>query len=148
MIKVIKIIIPGMIIDEKIYLRYKISRFFYRWHLSIISRYITYKTYRKYNCIISYKADIKGKITIPHPIGIVIGAGVKIGKNVTIYQNVTLGRKNRDLAEYPSIGDNVIIYCNSVVAGKVNIGENSIIGCNSVVLKNIEPNKTAAGLIK
>ena len=145
---IIRLMVPGVCIDEKIYLRYKISRFFYKKNLLSISKYIMYRTYRKYNCIISYKADIRGKLNLPHPIGIVIGEGTKIGKNVTIYQNVTLGRKNRDLAEYPSIGNNVIIYCNSVVVGKVKIGENSIIGCNSVVLKNIEPNKTAAGLIK
>lgn len=145
---VIRFMIPGSRIDEKIYLRYKISNFLWKKNMGNLAKYISYRTYRKYNCIISYKANIKGMINIPHPIGIVIGEGVEIGTGVTIYQNVTLGRKNRDLAEYPSIGNNVIIYCNSVVIGNVNIGENSIVGCNSVVLKNVKNNEIVKGIVK
>ena len=72
----------------------------------------------------------------------------KIGENCTIYQNVTLGRKNKDIAEYPSIGNNVTIYCNSTIVGNIEVGENSIIGCNTVVLKSVEPNSKCVGVVK
>ena len=85
---------------------------------------------------------------MPHPIGIVIGAGARIGENCVIYQNVTIGRKYRDIAEYPNIGDNVIIYCNSVLIGDINVGKNSVIGCNSVVLKSVDENSKCVGVVK
>ena len=69
-----------------------------------------------------------------------IGEGAKIGDNVVIYQNVTIGRKNRETPDYPSIGNNVIIYSNSIILGNVRIGDNTTIGCNTIVLKSIENN--------
>lgn len=74
--------------------------------------------------------------------------GVEIGENVTIYQNVTLGRRNRELPEYPKIGNNVVIYCNSTVIGDINVGENTIIGCNSLVLNSIKDNSVCKGVVK
>lgn len=145
---IIKFIIPGVYIDQKIYLRYKISNFFWRKRLECLAKYISYRTYRKYNCIISYKANIRDKIKIPHPLGIVIGEGVEIGKGVTIYQNVTLGRKNKDIPEYPLIDDNVTIYANSTVIGKIKISNDAIIGCNSVVMRNIKKGEIVKGIVK
>lgn len=106
------------------------------------------KIYKKYNCCISSKSNIDKSLFLPHPIGIVIGEGVKIGKNVTIYQNVTLGRKYKDIPDYPIIGNGVIIYCNSVIVGNVKIGNNAVIGCNSVVLRNIKDGEVVSGIVK
>lgn len=113
-----------------------------------LADYYSYKIYKKYGCCISCRAQIGKNLILPHPIGIVIGAEVKIGDNVTIYQNVTLGRKNKDIAEYPTIGNNVTIYCNSVLVGDISIGDNTIIGCNSTVLKSVEPNSKCVGVVK
>lgn len=138
----------GFETSNKIYYRYKIAHFFDSIHFEIISKIIANKIYTKYNCIISPKAIIEKGVRFPHPVGIVIGKGVKIGTGTIIYHNVTLGRKNRELNEYPQIGKNVIIYCNSTVIGKIDIGDNSIIGCNSVVLKSIKKNTKCSGVVK
>lgn len=146
--KIFNFLIPGKSISKKIYYRYKISNFFYRKKLTGIAKFCMYRLYKKYHCFISYKAIIENKIEFPHPIGIVIGEGVKIGNNCIIYQNVTLGRKNREISEYPQIGNNVIIYCNSTVIGDVSIGDNSIIGCNTVVLKSVIEGSKCVGVVK
>ena len=100
------------------------------------------KKVNKYGNWITYDANIEDGILFPHPVGIVIGQGVNIGKNCTIYQNVTIGSKN---GKYPKIGNNVIIYANSVVVGDITIGDNSIIGAGSVVLKSFPSNSIIAG---
>lgn len=146
--KVLKLLLPGYEISKKIYYRYKIAHFFYKKGLNILANWFSYRIYRKYNCCISYKAKIGKKIDFPHPIGIVIGEGVEIGDNCVIYQNVTLGRKDREIAEYPVLGNNVIIYCNSTLIGNIKIGDNAIIGCNSVVLKSVEKNSKCVGVVK
>lgn len=146
--EIIKWFLPWKNQDKKIYKIYKKSRKcilkgnkFWAYHCS-------HKIYKKYGCCISPKADIGKNIMLPHPIGIVIGEGVKIGDNCTIYQNVTLGRKNKDAAEYPTIEDDVTIYCNSTVVGDVTIGNGTVIGCNSIVLKSVEPNSKCVGVVK
>lgn len=106
------------------------------------------KIYKKYNCCISSKCNIDKSLFFPHPIGIVIGEGVKIGKNCRIYQNVTIGRKKFDEPNYPVIGDNVTIYCNTSIIGNIHIGNNVTIGCNSVVLRDVQDGETVFGVIK
>lgn len=137
---IIKNVFPGSNMDKKIYKLYKKANYYYLRNNKILCRYYEYKIYKKYHCCISAKASIGKNITIPHPIGIVIGEGAKIGDNVVIYQNVTIGRKNRETPDYPSIGNNVIIYSNSIILGNVRIGDNTTIGCNTIVLKSIENN--------
>lgn len=78
---------------------------------------------------------------MPHPVGIVITEKAILGNNCTIYQNVTIGNKNGS----PTLGNNVIIYANSVIIGKINIGDNAIIGAGSIVLKDIPANEIWAG---
>lgn len=77
-------------------------------------------------------------LRIPHPIGIVFGGGCIIGSDFTIYQNVTIGNKNN---AYPIIKDNVIIYCNSVIVGKIIIDDNVIVGALSFVDKSLTKGK-------
>lgn len=146
--KILKQFIPWMDKDKKIYRLYLKSNKWMKKNRVQISQYYSNKIYKKYKCIISPKAEIGSNLTLPHPLGIIIGEGVKIGDNCTIYQNVTLGRKNMNIAEYPTIGNNVIIYCNSAVIGDIEIGDNSIIGCNSVILKSVAQNSTCVGVVK
>lgn len=146
--KLLKFMLPWNSISKKIYYIHKISNYFYKHKLTIISSFCMHRIYKKYHCCISYKSIIGRNVEFPHPYGIVIGEGVKIGNNVVIYQNVTLGRKNRDIFEYPTIGNNVIIYCNSTVIGNISIGDDSIIGCNSVILKSVKENSKCIGVVK
>ena len=83
-------------------------------------------------------------IEFPHPIGIVIARSVKLGKNCVIYQNVTIGAKKRNLANnrenFPTLGDNVIVYAGACIIGGIKIGNNVQIGANAVVTKDIPAN--------
>lgn len=114
----------------------------------IKSVYLWNKLIKNYGLHISNGASIGEGLTLPHPLGIVIGMGVEIGKNSTIFQNVTIGTKHSSIdneIKYPKIGNNVIIYTNTVVIGDVSIGDNTIIGANSLVLENLESNSIYAG---
>lgn len=146
--KLLRNILPWVDIDKKIFKRYRKSRFFYKNGLKQIAKYISYRIYIKFNCIIPPESNIHDTVKLPHPTGIVIGEGVKIGKQTVIYQNVTIGRKYKDVSKYPSIGNNVTIYANSTIIGDVKIGDNAIIGCNSVVLRNVEPGEKVSGIVK
>ena len=83
-----------------------------------------------------------------HPYGIV--AHYKdFGTNNRLYQNVTIGAKRGFKSsfpeEYPSIGNNVVVYAGAVICGDVTIGDNSEIGANSVVINDVPPNSIVAG---
>lgn len=142
--KILKSLIPYYAIDFKIYKLYKKSN----KSNALLAQYYSYKIYKKYHCTIASDAKIADQINFPHPTGVVIGAGVTIGKNVTIYQNVTIGRKNKNIPEYPLIENDVIIYCNSVILGKIKIGEGAVIGAGAIVLRDVKPGEMVYGIVK
>ena len=94
-------------------------------------------------------ATIGESFMIDHGTGVVIGATSIIGKNVKIYQGVTLGAKSfvrdsdnnpvKGLPRHPVIGDNVIIYSNTTILGRINIGHDAIIGGNLWVTEDVAP---------
>lgn len=141
-------IYPWLNISDKIYKIYKKSNYWYNRKKYNFAKYYAYKIYRRYGCWISPGAQIGNNLSLPHPIGIVIGAGAIIGNNVTIYQNVTIGRKKKDINEYPIVMDNVTIYCNSTLIGNISIESNTIIGCNSVILRNVKSKEIVHGIVK
>lgn len=134
--------------SEKIYKKYKLANSLYNKGYKRLAHRVSHKIYKKYKCCISEKAIIGKNVNFPHPVGIVIGSGVQIGDNCTIYQNVTIGRKSKDIENYPKIQENVIVYCNSCLIGDITIGKNSVIGCNSVVLKSVPENAKCIGVVK
>ena len=146
--EIIKKIVPWMNVSKKIYNIYLKSHKAFKKNKKMLASYYANKIYRRYGCYISPAAEIGNGLAIPHPIGIVIGDGVKIAENCVIYQNVTIGRKYRDKPEYPEIGNNVTIYCNSTLIGDIKIGDCSIIGCNSVVLKSVGENSKCTGVVR
>lgn len=82
------------------------------------------------------------------PVGVVISKHAKIGKNCVIYQNVTIGGKDfgqTNPANYPTIGENVIIYPGAFIVGPVTIGSNTVIGANTVVVSNVPENSMVGG---
>lgn len=94
-------------------------------------------------------ATIGRHFCIDHGTGVVIGETTIIGENVKIYQGVTLGAKNfpldaegnpiKGIARHPILEDNVIVYANATVLGRVTIGEGSVIGGNQWVTKSVPP---------
>lgn len=96
----------------------------------------------KYNIDVGINSEIGKHLRIEHYNGIVIGDGVKLGNNCTIYQGVTIGQRN---GLYPMIGDNVVIYPNSIVLGKIRIENNSVILAGSIVLNDVDEFAVVAG---
>ncbi|MEG1617054.1 MAG: serine O-acetyltransferase EpsC [Bacteroidales bacterium] len=94
-------------------------------------------------------ATIGKSFTIDHGTGVVIGATAIIGDHVTIYQGVTLGARNfpldekgnpiKGVARHPIIGNNVVIYSNATILGRITIGDGATIGGNIWVTEDVAP---------
>ena len=93
------------------------------------------------------KSSFDMKIRLPHPYNIIVNEKSKIGYNCTIFHNVTIGgqREFGSIPGAPIIGNNVIIFPNSVIIGKVSVGDNVIIGAGSIVTKDVPENSVIAG---
>jgi serine O-acetyltransferase len=95
-------------------------------------------------------AEIGPGLRIDHPVGIVIGSNVVIGENCTILHGVTLGtrflRSEQYDNQFPIIGDDVTLGCNSTILGNVVIGSGVNIGANSLVFKSVPSNTTVTGV--
>jgi serine O-acetyltransferase len=95
-------------------------------------------------------AHIGDYFCIDHGTGVVIGETCIIGNHVRLYQGVTLGAKKftldqdgnpaKNVPRHPIIEDNVVIYSNANVLGRITIGKNSIIGGNVWQTKSLPPN--------
>lgn len=84
-------------------------------------------------------ARIGEYFSIDHGTGVVIGETCILGNHVRLYQGVTLGAKRFTLDEdgnpvnlprHPILEDNVVVYANANILGRITIGRNSIIGGN------------------
>ena len=115
----------------------------------LIPRIITEMAHSETGIDIHPGAQIGHHFTIDHGTGVVIGATSIIGNNVKLYQGVTLGAKSFPLDEegnpikgiprHPIIGDNVIIYSNATILGRITIGEGATVGGNIWVTEDVEP---------
>ena len=126
---------------------YRVANFFYKIHLSPISKIIMYFHKLTYSVDIDYRATIDGGFKIVHGLAIVIGKDVVIEKNVTIYQSVTLGGNNnkRKLIQgkersQPYLHSGVTVYSGAYVLGPCEIGENSVIGAATLLTGDLAPN--------
>jgi serine O-acetyltransferase len=80
---------------------------------------------------------------------VVIGATCIIGNNVKLYQGVTLGAKSfplddngnpiKGIPRHPILEDNVIVYSNATVLGRVTIGKGTVIGANQWITHDTKP---------
>lgn len=113
----------------------------------LIPRMITEMSHSNTGIDIHPGAVIGESFFIDHGTGVVIGETSIIGRNVRIYQGVTLGAKSFPLDEqgkpvkgiprHPIIEDDVIIYANSTILGRITIGKGAVIGGNIWVSKDI-----------
>ena len=86
------------------------------------------------------------RIRMPHPYMVMVNENTVIGENCTFYHNVTIGSRQFGMvAGAPIIGDDVIIYPNACIIGKITIGARAIIGAGSIVLNDVPPNTVVAG---
>jgi serine O-acetyltransferase len=113
----------------------------------IIPRIITEMAHSETGIDIHPGAQIGEYFTIDHGTGVVIGETSVIGKNVKLYQGVTLGAKSFPLDEqgnpikgiprHPIVEDNVVIYAEATILGRITIGANSIVGGNMWITENV-----------
>ncbi|MCH5229804.1 MAG: serine acetyltransferase [Muribaculaceae bacterium] len=91
-------------------------------------------------------ATIGEYFAIDHGTGVVIGETCIIGNNVTLYQGVTLGAKSfrydgngtpLNIPRHPIIEDNVTIYSNATILGRITIGHDTVIGGNVWVTESL-----------
>src|SRR5574344_95036 len=119
---------------------YRIAHELYKLGVPLIPRMISEMAHRETGIDIHPEASIGQSFTIDHGTGVVIGATSVIGTNVKIYQGVTLGAKSfpldaegkpiKGIPRHPIIGNNVVIYSNATVLGRIVVGDGAIIGAN------------------
>ena len=116
-------------------------------NVPIIPRVIAEIAHSKTGIDIHPGARIGSYFAIDHGTGVVIGETSIIGNNVVIYQGVTLGAKAFKRNEngsiineprHPIIEDNVVIYANASILGRITIGKGSIIGGNTCTVNSLE----------
>ncbi len=114
----------------------------------IIPRMITERAHSMTGIDIHPCARIGEYFAIDHGTGIVIGKTSIIGNHVTLYQGVTLGAKNfsydeagvpKDIPRHPILEDNVTVYSNTSILGRITIGHDSIIGGNVWLTADVPP---------
>ncbi len=137
---------PGM----KAITNYRIAHRLVELGVPLIPRMIAELAHSETGIDINPEAKIGEYFAIDHGTGVVIGATCIIGSNVTIYQGVTLGAQNfpknddgtlvKGIARHPIIGDNVIIYANATILGRVHIGSGSVIGGNVWLTSDVPEN--------
>lgn len=77
-----------------------------------------------------------------HPWRTILNAE-SIGKGLVVFHNVTIGCD--DYGHRPKIGNNVVLFTNAMVFGKVTVGDNARIGAGCVVVHNVPANCTVIG---
>ena len=115
----------------------------------LIPRMMTEMAHSETGIDIHPGATIGEYFTIDHGTGVVIGETCRIGRNVKLYQGVTLGAKSfpldkdgnpiKGIPRHPIIGDNVIIYANATILGRITIGHDCVIGANVWVTHDMKP---------
>lgn len=132
----------------QVMLHHRVAHALYQLQVPIIPRIIAEQAHSLTGIDIHPAATIGESFSIDHGTGIVIGATAIIGKHVMLYQGVTLGAKNFqydaeghpiDEPRHPIIEDNVTIYSNASILGRIRIGHDSVIGGNVWLTKSVPP---------
>lgn len=128
---------------------YRIAHRLHTIGVPLIPRIITEMAHSETGIDIHPAATIGHHFTIDHGTGVVIGATCIIGNYVKLYQGVTLGAKSfplddngnpiKGIARHPILEDNVIVYSNATILGRITIGQGSVVGANIWVTESMEP---------
>ena len=128
---------------------YRVANRLYMLGVPVLPRMICERAHCETGIDIHPGATIGKAFMIDHGTGVVIGETAIIGDNVKLYQGVTLGARSfptdeggnpvKGLARHPVIGNNVVIYANSTILGRITIGSDSVIGGNIWITSDVEP---------
>ena len=121
----------------------------YKLGVPLIPRMMTELAHSETGIDIHPEATIGKHFTIDHGTGVVIGATCIIGDNVKLYQGVTLGAKSfpldkngnpiKGIPRHPILQDDVIVYANATILGRITIGKGCVVGANVWVTKDMQP---------
>ncbi|MBO4362530.1 MAG: serine acetyltransferase [Paludibacteraceae bacterium] len=132
-------------------IHFRTAHVLYRLGVPRIPRMLTELAHSRTGIDIHPAAQIGEYFCIDHGTGVVIGETTIIGKHVVLYQGVTLGAKNfeydaegrpKDLPRHPILEDNVTVYSNTSILGRVRIGHDTIIGGNIWLTQDVPANST------
>lgn len=128
---------------------YRIAHQLRELGVPLIPRIITEMAHSETGIDIHPGAQIGSHFTIDHGTGVVIGETCIIGNNVKLYQGVTLGAKSFPLDEdgkpikgiprHPILEDDVIIYSNATILGRITISKGATVGGNIWVTQDVAP---------
>jgi serine O-acetyltransferase len=128
---------------------YRIAHTLHQFGIPLIPRIITEMAHSETGIDIHPESIIGPYFAIDHGTGIVIGSTTIIGSNVKLYQGVTLGAKSfsldregnpvKGIPRHPIIEDNVVVYSNSSILGRITIGHDSVIGGNIWITNDLPP---------
>ena len=134
---------PGM----KAITCYRIAHRLVELDVPLIPRIISELAHAETGIDIHPGAQIGTHFTIDHGTGVVIGATTIIGTNVKLYQGVTLGAKSfpvepdgsltKGIPRHPILEDDVIVYSNATILGRVTIGKGAVIGGNIWITEDV-----------
>ncbi|WP_321478759.1 serine acetyltransferase [uncultured Bacteroides sp.] len=126
---------------------YRIAHELLLLEVPLIPRIITEMAHSETGIDIHPGAKIGTHFTIDHGTGVVIGATSIIGNHVKLYQGVTLGAKSfpldtegkpiKGIARHPILEDNVIVYSNATILGRITVGHDATVGGNIWVTEDI-----------
>lgn len=129
---------------------YRLAHELYEQGVPLIPRMLTELAHSETGIDIHPGATIGHHFTIDHGTGVVVGATCIIGNNVKLYQGVTLGALSFPLDEdgnpikgiprHPILEDDVIVYSNATILGRITIGKGSVIGANIWVTESVAEN--------
>lgn len=129
---------------------YRLAHELYLLDVPVIPRIITEHAHSITGIDIHPGATIDEGLFIDHGTGVVIGETCRFGKRVKLYQGVTLGAKSfpkdklgnpvKGIPRHPIVEDDVTIYSNATILGRIRIGKGSIIGGNVWLTHGVPPN--------
>lgn len=129
-------------------IHYRIAHALVELGIPVIPRMITEQAHSLTGIDIHPGATIGDHFAIDHGTGVVIGETCIIGSHVTIYQGVTLGARHFtydkdghpvNLPRHPILEDNVTVYANATVLGRITVGKGSVIGGNVWLTRSVPP---------
>lgn len=129
-------------------LNYRVAHRLLELGVPVLPRMLTELAHSKTGIDINPGARIGNYFAIDHGTGIVIGETSIIGNHCTLYQGVTLGARNftvdsegRPVNEprHPILEDNVTVYSNASILGRITVGHDSVIGGNVWLTSSVPP---------
>ncbi len=131
---------------------YRLAHELFLMDVPLIPRMMTEMAHSETGIDIHPGATIGNYFTIDHGTGVVIGETCVIGNHVKLYQGVTLGAKSfplddagnpiKGIPRHPVIEDDVVVYANATVLGRITIGRGCTVGANTWVLDDMPPEST------